>query len=154
MLDLHACRTEVCANGGLSVRRSCVMRCSERFCEPTPPTRANAASALRFALVTFVCNGTLTGGPPAEAHLDRAIRLRRMLRRSGSEVRTVAVTHGFDDASMRALRRVGWHEVQDVTQRVDPGRIMRPIGSIAMGKAGKHWPRALRQTELPHPAAE
>ena len=127
-----------------------VTRCTDRYCEATPPNVRTASTALRFAVVAFVCNGTSSGGPLAELQLSRAIRLRRVLRRLRSEVDTVAVTHGFDPASVSALSRVGW-VVRDVSSSVDHTRLIRPIGSIAAGKAGKHWPRVLRRTQLTVP---
>ena len=122
--------------------------CANRFCEPTPPPlRAAPSAALRFAVVAFVCNGTSNGGSRAEVQLSRAIRLRRVLRRLRSDVETVAITHGFfDQASASSLSRVGW-QVRDVSSSVDHTRLIRPIGSIAAGKAGKHWPRVLRRTQ-------
>lgn len=87
------------------------LRCSERFCAPTPSTTNPAASALRFALVAFVCNGTSYGGPLAHQHLARALRFRRHLRKLGSTLPTLAITHGYDATSLRALRRAGWDEM-------------------------------------------
>jgi hypothetical protein len=118
-----------------------VTACSERFCAPTPPV--NATLPLRFAIVAFVCNSTRSGGD-ADGHLGRALRFRRSLRRLGSTATTLAVVHGYDRTSQRALRRAGW-QVLDVSAAVSPERLMRPIGSLAAGKAGKHWPRVLRR---------
>ncbi len=132
-----------------------VAPCNERFCPATPPFGL-APAATQFALVSFVCNGSSTGGPPAAETLARALRLRRVLRRLGSSVTTVAVTHGFSHDSQAALRRAGWDHVHDVTQRIrDLSRLMRPIGSLAAGKAGKHWPRVLRRSQrTPPPSYE
>ena len=131
-----------------------IMRCAERFCAPSPSFTPVDTATLRFAVVVFVCNGTSDGSSSAEEHLNRALRLRRFLRRSGSAATTVAVTHGYDAPSLAALRRVGW-QVQDASNSIDPAMLIRPIGSLAMGKAGKHWPRVLRRTfMLGSPAAE
>lgn len=125
-----------------------MLRCADRLCLPVLPTRPHAPSSrsLRYGLVTIVCNGTAHDGPHADETLQRALRLRRLLRKLRSEVETVAIAHGFDAPSLAKLRKVGWGEVLDVSSSVDPTRLMRPIGSLAAGKAGKHWPRALRRT--------
>ena len=122
--------------------------CDARFCPPTPPFRIGPEQASTFALVSFVCNGSATGGPPASETLSHALRLRHGLLRLGSSVTTVAVVHGYSDESLAVLRRSGWDQVHDVSQRVrDLSRLMRPIGSLAAGKAGKHWPRVLRRSQ-------
>ena len=123
--------------------------CTQRLCAPTPPT-IGAAADLRFALVTFVCNSTRHSDSPAdnaEAHLARALRFHRRLQRHASRnVRTVAIAHGYDGASLERLRRGGYDDVRDVSALVDPTKLMRPIGSLAASKAGKHWPRVMRRT--------
>ena len=120
-----------------------MLRCTDRLCAPTPSWSVKARP-LRLAVIAFVCNGTRHGGLPAEEHLGNAVRLRRTLKRLGIGIDTVAVTHGYDEPSQAALRRVGWL-VEDVSTSVDHTKMLRPIGSLAAGKAGKHWPRVLRR---------
>jgi hypothetical protein len=90
-----------------------------------------------FALVVFICNGgnDFYGNPSTE-QIVRALRLRRSLSRLQSQIRTVAVVHGYDNASVTSLRRVGW-EVRDITH-VDAAAIMRQIPRETVGY---HWPR-------------
>ena len=97
----------------------------------------HALRPLRLAFVVFICNGgnDYYGNPPAE-QIIRALRLRRSLSRLQSQIRTVAVVHGFGNASIAALRHVGW-EVRDISG-VDAGAIMRQIRRETVGY---HWPR-------------
>ena len=160
---VHACRSRFCAQtpswrpsyeGCVDADVDCHTRALGNGCSDPATAAACALScgscpalrSKRYALVTFVCNNS-AAGDDAGAHLLHALNLASELRRHGSAVPTVAIAHGYGADAMHALARAGYR-VRDVSTQVDPERLMRPIGSLAAGKAGKHWPRVMRRTNV------
>jgi hypothetical protein len=120
--------------------RAAGLGCSEPHTAHECALSCGTCAALRearLALVVFICNGGKDhyGNPPTE-QIVRALKLRRSLSRLQSQIRTIAVVHGYNNVSLEALRKTGW-EVRDFSH-VDAGSIMRQVPRETVGY---HWPR-------------